>query len=65
MSLIQGGLPIFLKHLYSCLVTGKHVNLEIKNDDVPDLAAQNLPQKVMHVITSLIQNLEIKSKQVV
>ena len=48
MSIIQGcsGLPIFSLHLYSYLVTGKYVNLEINDDDVPDLAAQALLQQV-------------------
>ena len=51
MSIIQGsfGLPIFFQHLYSYLVTGKYVNLEIQNEDVPDPAAQALLQQVMYV----------------
>ncbi|XP_065892745.1 uncharacterized protein [Dysidea avara] len=48
MSIIQGGfgLPIFSQHLYSYLVTGKYVNLEINNDDVPDPAAQALLKQI-------------------
>ena len=52
MSIIQGGfgLPIFSQHLYSYLVTGKYVNLEINNDDVPDPAAQALLKQVIYTL---------------
>ena len=44
MSILQGGsgLPVFSRHLYSYLTNGKYVNLDIKNEDVPDLAVQAL-----------------------
>ena len=49
MSVIQGGsgLPVFSQHLYSYLTTGKYINLEIKNEDVPDLGARALLQQVI------------------
>ena len=49
MSILQGGsgLPAFSRHLYSYLTNGKYVNLDIKNEDVPDLAVQAL---LHHVI---------------
>ena len=42
MSILQGGpgLPVFSRHLYSYLTSGKYINLDITNEDVPDLAVQ-------------------------
>ena len=52
MSIIQGGsgLPIFSQHLYSYLTSGKYINLDIKNEDVPDLGVQAL---LHHVIVTI------------
>lgn len=50
MSILQGsfGLPIFSPYLYSYLATGKYVNVDINDDEVPEPAAQALLKQVIH-----------------
>ena len=49
MSILQGGsgLPVFSQHLYSYLTSGKYINLDIKNEDVTDLAVQAQLHKII------------------
>ena len=48
MSIIQGGscLPIFSQHMCTYLTTRKYINLDIKNEEVPDLGVQALLNQV-------------------
>ena len=49
MSILQvgSGLPVFSQHLYSYLTSGKYINLDIKNEDVTDLAVQAQLHKII------------------